>query len=215
MEPDAGAAVVEEEAIPAPHIEPYYENASLVNLLPVPYPHPGAHLWAGRCHGCESLVKSPCPPAWASIDALWLQRDGVDGEALAIDQAAQVVLRADEFDFNYEMGVRLIYGEVINCIPLEVTYLGMHDWNSSISFDGVDLEVPFGPNNGGAFQDADTVDANYASELQSIELNVLKLQGCNMTWMTGIRYIDAEEDFLAASPQQQPGESRRRTGDQH
>ena len=42
--PEAGAAVIEEEAIPAPHVEPYYEHASLVNLLPVPYPPPGAHL---------------------------------------------------------------------------------------------------------------------------------------------------------------------------
>ena len=116
--------------------------------------------------------------------------------ALAVDQAGPVVLRADDFDFNYESGVRVVYGEVVNCIPFELTYFGTHDWNSSIAADGdADLDVPFGPT-GGAFVGASLVEASYASELHSIELNILKHDCCNVTWISGIRYIDAEEDFL-------------------
>ena len=185
---------VDDEAIPAPA---GYPNSALglLDAVPMPFAHPYTHLWAGYCDGCETLVlPCACPAAWASVDALWLQRQGPDNYLLATDgQAAH--LWNDQFNFDYELGVRVSYGEVVCDTPIEITYMGTHDWNSSIAVDGMGLNVPAAPM-GGVFDDSDRVEANYASELHSIELNRLRFQSDCLTIVTGIRYIDAEEDFF-------------------
>lgn len=192
--PAPGNPFADDEGIPAENAYPD-SGMGLIDLLPVPYAHPGAHLWAGYCNGCDTLEPCPCPPAWASVDALWLQRSGPDNYMLANEDGA-AVLQADQFKFDYELGVRVTYGEVFNCTPYEFTYMGTHDWNSSIGVDGDRLVVPAGPG-GGVFDNmtGDTVFANYASELHSLELNTLSFRSDSLTMMFGIRYIDVEEDF--------------------
>ena len=185
----------DDESIPA---ETVYPNSALGLLdgIPVPCAHPSMHLWAGYCDGCETLIAPcPCPPVWASVDALWLKRQGPDDYLLATD-GIQDDLRNDQFSFDYEAGIRITYGEVVHCTPVEITYFGLHDWDSSIELDSVNpLNVPGAPING-VFAAADDVEVNYASELHSIEFNVLKFKNDCLTWVTGVRYIDVEEDFF-------------------
>ena len=186
--------VLDEEGIPATSGYPG-TALGLLDGVPVPYAHPSTHLWAGYCNGCETLVAPcPCSPTWVSLDAFWLKRQGPDTILLATD-GGQENLRTDQFKFDYEPGVRVTYGEVVNCTPVEITYFGFHDWNSSIALDAGGLDVPVGPD-GGAFDGANFVEASYSSELHSLEVNVLQFRDDRLTWVTGIRYIDAEEDFL-------------------
>ena len=184
---------VDDEVIPAPMAYPT-STLGLLEAVPVPYPHPGTHLWAGYCDGCETLVHCACPPAWASIDALWLQRQGPDDYRLAENQQQQSVLRNSQFKFDYEVGVRISYGEVVCDRPFEITYIGLHDWNSSIAVDGTGLSVS--AVGVGTFADSNRVEANYGSELHSIEFNTLDFRSDCLTLLVGVRYIDVEEDFL-------------------
>ncbi len=181
-----------DETLPLPMVYPT-SNVGMFGAPPAAYP--GTELWEGRCGGCETV--GPCcrPPAWLSVDALWLQRNGPDDYLLATDGGI-VELRNDDFDFGYETGVRISYGEVICGMPLEITYFGTHDWDSTIAVDGGPFNVPaWQPGAPTAFTGATRVEATYGSELHSIELNWLRFKGCHTTWIAGVRYIDAEEDF--------------------
>jgi len=205
--PDGGDIDDDAESLPAPE-NPFVDDQPipatmdypdsalpLLGTPPVSRPYPGAHLWAGR-HGHHETLVPPggCPPTWVAADVLWLQREGPDDYMIATD-GNQAQLRNDNFDFDYEAGVRVTYGEVVRCVPVEITYFGTHDWNSAVELDGDDnLLAPTAPT-GGSFVDADRVEANYGSELHSIEVNTLRFDGCNLTWRGGLRYIDAEEDF--------------------
>jgi hypothetical protein len=170
---------------------------SLIDHIPVPYPHPGAEHWAGYCEHCDCMVPCCCgPAAWAAIDVLWLERDEGDRYPLALDDNGFYALRSDDFNFGEEPGVRVIYGREIGCRPLQFTYFGTHQWSDSVAvFGDDDLDVPFAPLANGAFEDADEVFAKYQSKLHNLQLDTVLQEHCWWSVVGGLRYLYIDEDF--------------------
>lgn len=203
--PPVAVSIQEDDLVPEP-VDPVPAEMEFVDYPQAPYA-PAAELWAGFCGHEETLCHCPGTPAWASVDLLWLNRSNPDNYILATDDFDDVVLRTDDFSFDFQPGLRLTYGQEICCTPVEFTYFGLHDWNSSIYADGQgDLDVPFAPLAFGAFQDADYIEADYSSQLHSFEVNFLQADCCccrSASWLAGLRLINVDERFRMWTEDQQ------------
>ena len=213
-----GGLIPEGSSLPAGDAEmidqgfPIGAPVSMIDTPLTPVPYPGVELWEGYCNHHDGLSDVCCdcqPCAWGSLDVLWLQRDEGDNVVFAVNDDADPILQSSQFGFDYEAGVRLTYGRLICCTPVEITYFGAHNWNSSIDVtdaDDVDVLVAALPN--GAFTDADEAAADYSSDLHSLELNTLHYDCCrDVTLLLGARFISLDEQLGVTAQDETDGDA--------
>lgn len=200
-----GVSVPANDADLMDHGFPVGGPVSMIDVPPTPVPYPGVELWEGFCNHHDGLADVCCdncgPCSWASIDVLWLERDEGDNVVFAENNDNVPILESSQFGFDFEPGVRLTYGRMIGCTPVEFTYFGTHNWNSTITVDdpdNINVLVAVLPN--GAFTEADSVTTEYSSDLHSLELNALKYDCCrDVSLLAGLRFVSIDEDlFLQA-----------------
>jgi hypothetical protein len=173
---------------------------------------------------CGHAACCQYPEWYLQADVLWLKRK-MDEKVIAhIDTSPEsgfrihrAVLKADDFDHDFEPGVRVTVGHWLDsCRAVEFTYFGLHDWDSSASspvaanapdpttgeIDG-DVHVL---NLAGSrdFRDSVQVSGDYSSRLHNFELNMRRRVGHNATVLTGFRYINIDEEFDLVSIDQIP-----------
>lgn len=160
------------------------------------------------------------PRSYVQADVLWLAREGDEKVLAQIDvspavpgvQPGQAVLRSDDFDFDFAPGMRLTVGHWLDsCRAVEFTYLGLHDWDESAR--SIQTQNPPDPIDGEIngdinvlnlagffdFRDSVQVFGDYRSRLHSFELNMRRRVGPNASVLTGLRYINIDEDFHLVS----------------
>ena len=160
---------------------------------------------------------------YVQADALFWDRVGTGCDTVLVLDANQPagandVLSTDQFDFDYEPGVRVLVGFVPDpcacphCSAWEVSYFGIFDWSDSIAATGAgNLSVPgdlgLVSNN---FSGADEIRVDYDSELHSVEFNCI--HSCCQCWgsidfLAGFRYINLDENLSIIGTDVQEGTS--------
>lgn len=183
------------EPIDAPHALSMFDTPAM------PMPFAGTSLWADFCHPQGHCVPCHGAPAWAYFDVLWLQRDEAENYTLATyNGTGGIAMQVDDFSFEYEPGYRFVYGRMVGCTPVEFTYFGTHEWESTMAIDAVDeLDSGMSPVTDGAWISADAMSAQYTSELHNAELNLLHCNCSALTLIGGLRYLNVDESFRLAS----------------
>jgi hypothetical protein len=136
----------------------------------------------------------------------------------SLPAGADTVLTTEDFDFDFEPGIRVLVGYVPDpclcphCSAWEATYFGVFDWDDSLVATGAgSLAIPgdlgLVSNN---FSGADEIRLLYDSELHSVELNCVHC--CCQCWGTidflaGVRFISLEEDLSIVGTDLQEGTS--------
>ncbi|MEP0346621.1 hypothetical protein, partial [Rhodopirellula bahusiensis] len=139
------------------------------------------------------------PYRYASVEALYMRREGIDNFTVARDFALD--------DLDFEWAPRITVGMVPDCVNgIEVGFTGVLDWESDMSISAVDglstllIEDPAQPGTLGTFgfNAADEADAQrqiYESRFWSVEMNRTMMAWDVAKLLIGGRYIDFEEDF--------------------
>jgi hypothetical protein len=139
------------------------------------------------------------PYRYASVEALFMRREGIDNFTVARDFALD--------DVDFEWAPRITVGMVPDCVNgIEVSFTGVLDWESDISVADNDslatllIEDPLQPGTLGTFgsdalDEADSQRQIYESQLWSVEMNRTMMAWDVAKLLIGGRYIDFEEDF--------------------
>lgn len=107
-----------------------------------------------------------------------------------------VVLRVSDLDFNNQAGYRAMVGYCVDeCTALEVGYLDL-DWNAQAVLTGTNnLAIPDALGLVSLdFFNADRMQVDYSSALQSIEVNLVK-KFCRANLLAGFRHLALDESF--------------------
>jgi hypothetical protein len=174
--------------------------------------HEGCHDFSTLPHftHCNCLL---CPCAYGWVDALILWReDGADDRPLVLDlNSNAVLLETDDVDFDSDGGLRAGYcSRISGCWSVELVYMGLFDqagWNEVELEDSLMLPGALGSGVVNNFFAADSVDADYKSELHSFEANLIHCGGCHgcsgdghsIEWLGGFRYLNLDEAFSLTS----------------
>jgi hypothetical protein len=169
-----------------------------------------------------------CPPYWtfrAEGLMLWRTKSREikiveEGTGTPPRGQRDALLTTDSLQQNPNWGPRLTIDHLFHdAHRLELSYFGLHHWNSQSSFDGINgvgfsflnIDVPFDSNYTSDFDGAQFVSAAYASEIHSVELNCRTdnrwdlNQSAGYPWyeyvdfLAGVRYFRLEEEFDLAS----------------
>ncbi|MFG0267244.1 MAG: hypothetical protein ACF8AM_19150 [Rhodopirellula sp. JB055] len=139
------------------------------------------------------------PYRYASVEALFMRREGIDNFTVARDFALD--------DVDFEWAPRITVGMVPDCVNgMEVGFTGVLNWESDESLVrndslatlfAVDAAWPdsltsFGV---GAANEADSQRQIYESQLWSVEMNRTMMAWNVAKLLIGGRYIDFEDDF--------------------
>jgi hypothetical protein len=188
---------------------------------------------------CGSYYNGCCEEPWYSCYAqaevlFWTRDNRGRSQALVEHDNNQPVITTDDLDFDYQPNMRINVGIVRGpchcCYAWEFGYLGIFDASASaVAFSGAnDLhavgDMGLGIVNG--FVNADSMRADYSSDLHSFEANCVKCcyrccwtdccKGCGkgdkgscghgyvtrrreLDTLCGFRYIAADEDFSLIS----------------
>lgn len=141
------------------------------------------------------------PYRYASVEALFMRREGIDNFTVARDFALD--------DLDFEWAPRITVGVVPDCVNgFEVGFTGVLDWESDVSVRqnnayatllgevaAADLDA-FGSV---AANQADAQRQIYDSQFWSVEMNRTMMAWDVAKLLIGGRYIDFEEDFSYSS----------------
>jgi hypothetical protein len=146
-----------------------------------------------------------CSHWYADFDTLILHRNRAESIKLAEEGSPNPLpatrrpafLSTDELDFDYDFGPRFAIGRRFDtCRSLELSYFGLHDWDTSAAHAGPEADVPFTSNYTTDFDGATIVTAFYSSEVHNVELNYTVDYCCSaVTPLLGLRYFNLNEDF--------------------
>ena len=133
------------------------------------------------CNYCCCL-----PRFYGQAEAVFLHRDNraVDRQVVlntGKPVGSNTLVMTRDFDFDFEPGIRLLLGYQINeCCALEFSYLGGLNWGSRIHVSGSDnLAIPGDLGlSSNDFYNADEMQVDYSSNLNSFELNCVKTCCC-------------------------------------
>lgn len=144
------------------------------------------------CPTCE-------PYRYASVEALYMRREGIDNFTVARDFALD--------DLDFEWAPRITVGMVPDCVNgIEFGFTGVLEWESDASITAIDslstllIEDPLQPGTLGTFgfdagDEADAQRQIYESRFWSVEMNRTMMAWDVAKLLIGGRYIDFEEDF--------------------
>jgi hypothetical protein len=170
-----------------------------------------------RCGDCTGVAACSvgCPSAcgaggrfYVIAEGQFLKLDRPSDRVLIVANRATYPVRTDgepvlntgDMSFDTEAGPRLTLGYYLSpCSAVEVTYFGLHNWNTSAEVTGDDnLSLP-----GDAafaaradFFDVSRMQVFYGATLNNAELNYYRRVGCtNFSVLAGLRYIRFNESL--------------------
>lgn len=200
-----------------------YAPEAAAALPPVTHPAAcGADLEDG-CDDCCFDFNICCTPClYAQADGLFWHRVGTGCEqVLVIDSnTGDPVLSTNDLDFNLTGGPRFLIGwqpdpcRCSRCCAWELSYFGLFDWSANAVATGAgDLTIPgdlgLATN---AFLLADSIEADYQSEMHNVELNCIKsccVDDClRLDFLAGVRYISLDEDYTITANDFEEGTGR-------
>jgi len=168
--------------------------------------------------GRPSSWNNPCPPVYAQVGALFLQRTPqFSNQPIVVDPTANTtLLSTSDLKFNVDPGLQATVGmRSIGGRTVELDYFGLFQGTASATAAAPDPNafLTF-PNNlvGNVFVDMDQVFVNYSSSIQSVAVNLLSCcgscsaacdscDGCgnsgascrSLSWFAGFRYLNVSE----------------------
>ena len=142
--------------------------------------------------GCTTgCAPNCCGPVWsAGIDAIFLSRDGPDmgAELVSCNCEENLFFAANGFDPDITAAPRFRLFRHHPCGPgFELTYFNLDSWNDTRHFAG-DLNV-FGNDLG----ENSIAAATFDSQLQSLEVNLIRNHGCWTKLISGFRWVQLDE----------------------
>lgn len=174
---------------------------------------------------CSTCCNNPCPSAYLQVEALFMQREPrFNRQSIVVDpNTSTTFVSTSDLDFDFDPGLRATVGmRLCGGRALEFTYFGLLEGNSDAVAASTDPAafLTF-PDNlfGNVFVDPDRVGVNYASRLNSFELNLPCCCGCcdqccngcceeccdqcrlresrcqSVEWFTGFRYVNLGEEL--------------------
>jgi hypothetical protein len=144
---------------------------------------------------CGDLCRSLCAPTWkVRAGAVILTRSRPDQVVLARPIGGLIQISGGEdFDFGYaggpDVSIERRLGDGPNSV--EVRYFGALNWNAAYDY-GNTGNIQIGPITVPAAFD---VTANYQSKLNSTEFNLRHQRSDRVTWLTGFRIIEVNEQL--------------------
>jgi len=149
----------------------------------------GCNCNTGACTtGCAPTC---CGPVWSfGVDAIFLSRDGPDmgNELVSCNCEENIFFAANGFDPDITAAPRFRLFRHQPCGPgLELTYFNLDSWNDTRHFAG-DLNV-FGADLG----ENSIAAASFDSQLQSLEVNLIRDHGCWTKLISGFRWVQVDE----------------------
>lgn len=185
------------EAVPAPTVPqplPPHGND--------PYaPGPMAASCDDGCCGCCG------PTCYAGIEMLFYQRNeprrirlAEDGDGGGPRGQRPTLLTTDDFDYDNADGIRATIGTADECRRLEVSYLGIFDWEDErhllSTSNPFDLDLPFDGQVDSNFDGVERIHARYEADLHSVEINCIGNDPCRLLQpLAGVRYLNYNENF--------------------
>jgi hypothetical protein len=148
-----------------------------------------------QANQCGDLCQSLCAPAWkVRAGAVILTRSRPDQVVLARPLGGLFQISGGEdFDFGWvggpDVSVERRLGDGPNSV--EVRYFGALDWNATYDY-GATGDIRIGPID---IPLAFDVNANYQSKLNSTEINFRHMRSDRVTWLTGFRIIELNEQL--------------------
>jgi len=166
-----------------------------------------------------SSWNTPCPPVYAQVGALFLQRiPHFSNQPIVVDQTANTsLLSTSDLKFNVDPGLQATIGmRSIGGRTVELDYFGLYQGTASAAAVAPDPNAfLMFPNNlvGNVFVDMDQVITTYTSSVQSVAVNLLACCGCceaacdscdgygsggvtncrSLSWFAGFRYLNVSE----------------------
>jgi hypothetical protein len=163
-------------------------------------PSAGSGGLPGACPSCQRHGGEDTSPGWyVQAESLFLRRNsGSALQPVVIDRNSDTtILATRDLRFDAEAGPRLTLGRWFDpCSAWELSYFGMHHWNSQATAVG-DNNLSIPGDLGLAlldFNQADAMRLDYSAELHNAELNYLRSLD-NMTLVAGFRYLRLTERF--------------------
>lgn len=215
MQPMIGPSLVQQVYIPVSYGEAgaaMPAGPQTVQAVALPLQPTAGSCASGDCGSCATAPCAAncceCGPRWyISAEALWLERSRSQRVFLGEEQdavAATVVnvLSTEDTDFDYQPGIRILVGRRLSdTLSAEVSYFGLHDWNSAATLANSNPAANSLFSNflalGGGIPDAFTF--NYSSELHNAELNLRSLSVNDrlaLSLLGGVRYINLSEECV-------------------
>lgn len=143
------------------------------------------------CGGGCSLGGRCCGPIWSfGIDAIFLdrERNNATGELVSCNCDENLFFAPNGFDPGITAAPRFrFYRSSPDGADFEVTYFNLDSWHNQRYFTG-DLNVlgtDLGPNS--------AATACFESQLQSLEINMVRCHGCWTKLITGFRWLQLDE----------------------
>ena len=169
---------------------------------------------AAGCGNQDCLSCRLCPCGYAYAESLFMTRtNGNATQPIFVDagNGDRTLLSTSDLDFNWAPGMRVGAGvRMTDCLYLDFAYLGLFNSSASATMQpGIRprFPLPLGSNSG-AFQNTTAAQADYTSQLNSFELNLLRCDCCYWTddcadspqarsveWFGGFRFINLNEDL--------------------
>ncbi len=173
----------------------------------------GAHV----CDQFAAPACSLCPAVYGSVESLFLERNnGSHTQPVVItgrwpDQY-QELLSTTDLQFGFAPGLRALLGaQLLDGWAIESSYLALFESQSTAFVAKPDeshpLKLPGGLGAIPPFSRADEMRVGYASQLQTVELNVVRCRCCcedcgdcprrcqSFEWMAGFRFLNLTEAF--------------------
>ncbi len=165
----------------------------------------GQSCTAGEDDSCCAVDVDNCcgdcdfGPTWEwHAGVLYMRREN-SSDNLLVERAAGNVslINASDFDFNYEPGIDLGAIYRYDCDrAVEVRYLWLDDMGAQADFTQAASNVTIFTTPTTNWNGAETGEFDYATEVQSLEVNLLRNPcGNNWYWGAGFRYLNLEEEF--------------------
>lgn len=144
---------------------------------------------------CGDMCCSLCAPTWkVRAGAVILTRSRPDEVVLARPISGLIQISGGEdFNFDYAGGPDVSIERRLgnSCNSIEARYFGALNWNSDVDY-GATGDIRIGPIN---IPLAIDVQANYQSKLNSAEFNFRHQRSDRVTWLTGFRIIELNEQL--------------------
>lgn len=151
------------------------------------------------------------PQLYYQLEFMMFGRAAGDSRTLVInDQTGEPVLNSADAGLGFPGGPRVLLGVRFHPrVAVEFGYFGIRDWDAQASVFG-DNNLSLPPDIGPAtldFQDADRMDYSLASQFHNFEANVLWSYTPTISFLSGIRSIDLEEEVRIVATDSDSGRS--------
>jgi hypothetical protein len=168
---------------------------------PVPgVPSDGVTFGEGLKMLCPGLCRGGCSPRWSvQVDALMLWRSNMQSVPLFVDLASGATLDANQVQPPMSAGPRVgVVRQIGPCTAIEGNYFNVSPFGGQAVTPAAG--GPFTMTNFGdlVFDEITTATLMSSARIQSAELNWRRSIGPAITWLSGFRWVQWNEQMTAA-----------------